>query len=63
MNGFSAHAGRTELIDFGARFKDCAEKVVLVHGEDEALDALNAALKARGLTNTVIQEDGKPLEI
>ncbi len=63
MNGFSAHAGRSELIDFGLRFKDCAAKVVLVHGEDEALEALEGALKDRGMTNVMIQEEGKPFEL
>ena len=30
LNSLSAHAGRSELIDFGARFKDSADKVLLV---------------------------------
>ncbi|MCK5862026.1 MAG: MBL fold metallo-hydrolase, partial [Candidatus Hydrogenedentes bacterium] len=37
MNGFSAHAGRNELIGFGERCKGSDQRVLLVHGEDKAL--------------------------
>ncbi len=63
LNGFSAHAGRSELLDFGAHFKDCAEKILLVHGEDEALDALQTGLKERGVNQTIIQEEGVAVEV
>ncbi|HRK34274.1 MAG TPA: MBL fold metallo-hydrolase [Candidatus Hydrogenedentes bacterium] len=62
LNGFSAHAGRTELIEFGARFKKCAEHVLLVHGEEEAMGALKTALEEKGQTNVRIQKEGVPLE-
>jgi metallo-beta-lactamase family protein len=63
LNGFSAHAGRTELLEFGARFKDCAKQVLLVHGETEALDALKSGLEEGGQTNVSIQKEGVPYEI
>jgi len=63
MNGFSAHAGRSELIAFGKKFKDSAERLVLVHGEPVALTALRDGLKSEGVTNIAIQEEGAPLEI
>ena len=63
LNSFSAHAGRTELIEFGKRFKDCKAKVILVHGEDTALTALRDALQAEGLDNLTIQEEGVPLQV
>ncbi len=62
LNSLSAHAGRSELIDFGKRFKDRAEKVLLVHGENGALAALQSGLQAEGCTNTHIQEEGVPIE-
>ncbi len=62
LNFLSAHAGRSELIDFGKRFKDRAEKVPLVHGENGALAALQSGLQAEGCTNTHIQEEGVPVE-
>jgi len=63
LNGFSSHAGRTELLEFGARFKHCAKQVLLVHGETEALDALKSGLEEGGQTNVSIQKEGVPYEI
>jgi metallo-beta-lactamase family protein len=63
LNGFSAHAGRSELLAFGSRFKDCAEHLLLVHGEAEAMNALKAGLEAQGQTNVVIQKEGIPIEV
>ncbi len=63
LNALSAHAGRTELIDFGARFKDRADSVLLVHGEDESLTALLTALEERGCSNVSIQKYAEPVEV
>jgi metallo-beta-lactamase family protein len=63
MNAFSAHAGRTELLAFGKRFKDCAERVLLVHGEEEAIASLQAGLKAEGVANVTVPEEGVPVTI
>jgi metallo-beta-lactamase family protein len=62
FNSLSAHAGRTELIEFGKRFKDRAEKVLLVHGEPEAITALQTALEDNGCTNIAVQEEAQPVE-
>ena len=62
LNGFSAHAGRSELIAFAQRFKTCAERVLLVHGEEEAMDALKTTLESAGQTNVAIQKEGVPVE-
>jgi len=62
LNSLSAHAGRTDLLEFGKRFKDRAEKVLLVHGEDEALEALRSGLEDGGCTNVSIQREGVPVE-
>jgi len=63
MNEFSAHAGRSELIDFGARFKNRAERLILVHGEDESLNALKEGLESAGVSGIAIQEEGITLEV
>lgn len=63
LNEFSAHAGRSELITFGARFKGRAERILLVHGEEEALTALKTALDAAGVADVSIQDEGQSLEI
>lgn len=63
INALSAHAGRTELIAFGKRFKDRAEGLLLVHGEQEALGALQTALQTEGCANVAIQKDGVPVSL
>lgn len=63
MNEFSAHAGREELINFGKRFKDSAEKILLVHGEREAMTSLKDALNDVGLSNIIIPKEGVPIEV
>lgn len=63
LNALSAHAGRKELIDFGLRFKDCAKKVLLVHGEPPAQTSLKDALEAGGAKNVHIQQEGIPIEL
>lgn len=62
LNSLSAHAGRSELIEFGKRFKDRAERILLVHGEEEALVALQGALQSEGCRNVTIQKEGEPVE-
>ena len=61
LNSLSAHAGRTELIAFGKRFKGRAEKILLVHGEDTALEALKSGLEAEGCSNVAIQQEDEPV--
>lgn len=63
FNALSAHAGRSELIEFGKRFKDRAERVLLVHGELEAITALKTALEEEGCSNIAVQEEAVPVEL
>lgn len=63
LNALSAHAGRSELIAFGKRFKDCAKKLLLVHGESPAQASLKEALEAEGATNVHIQQEGVPIDL
>jgi len=49
---FSSHAGRNELLDFIVKVVDRSEgrtKVVLVHGEEQAVTSLQEALRGRGI--------------
>lgn len=43
LGGFSAHAGQSELIEWIAHFRN-GPRVMLVHGEPQALDALSQKL-------------------
>lgn len=63
LNEFSAHAGRTDLLAYGARFKDCAEKILLVHGEVPALEALQRGLQGLGANQVQIMDEGVSIEV
>ncbi len=63
MNGFSAHAGRSELIAFGKRFRKPNQKIRLVHGEQTALEALRDALTAEGVQDIAILHEAKTIEV
>ncbi|MDR2214069.1 MAG: MBL fold metallo-hydrolase [Pseudomonadales bacterium] len=43
LNGFSAHAGQSELVDWITHFRD-SPRVFLVHGEPDALEVLSQKL-------------------
>lgn len=53
LNGFSAHAGQTELIDWVASFTN-DPRIILVHGEPKALDSLSNKLwNDKGITTEI----------
>ncbi len=45
IRGFSAHADRDELLKWVGKFKRKPSQIILVHGEDEALESMAALLK------------------
>ena len=47
LGGYSAHADRSDLVDFIGGISEPPEEVVLVHGETSAKRALQQALEAR----------------
>ncbi len=47
LSGFSAHAGRSELVDWLADVAASRPRVVLIHGDDEARAGLRACLAER----------------
>ena len=47
LDGFSAHAGHSELLDWLSDVAPARPRVVLTHGEDEARSALAAAIAQR----------------
>ncbi|HOK08544.1 MAG TPA: MBL fold metallo-hydrolase [Candidatus Hydrogenedens sp.] len=63
MNEFSAHAGRSELIDFGAHYANTDTNIFLVHGEPKAIQALYSALKEKGVNNLSILKYRQPVDI
>lgn len=47
LEGFSAHADRDELLKWVSKFKKMPAQIILVHGENEALESLAAALQEK----------------
>ena len=47
LGGFSAHAGRTELLDWLGTMADSRPRLVLTHGESDSRESLGAAAKDR----------------
>jgi len=62
MNKFSAHADRSDLLEFATKIKGL-KKIMIVHGEGEASDAFKSALEANGLTDVVVPEFGDTIEL
>jgi len=60
LGGFSAHAGRSELIDWLGHFEG-KPRIALVHGEPEALDALSDTLWQDRQLETLIPARGDSL--
>lgn len=63
MNEFSAHAGRSELIDFGARYAGTDTRVFLVHGEPNPMNALKTALIEKGVDKIEVLKFAQPVEV
>lgn len=48
LGGFSAHASQSQLIEWLSHFKGKKPRLFLVHGEDEAKQALSTAVQSHG---------------
>lgn len=62
INGFSAHAGREELLEWLAAFNDSPE-VYMVHGEKDARDSLAALVRDRFGFKVHTPADGDVVEL
>ena len=58
MNAYSAHADRSDLLDFITKI-DGLKKVYLVHGEEEAAQDFKIALAENGITDVTIPQFGE----
>jgi metallo-beta-lactamase family protein len=64
LNSFSAHADRTELLDYFDKFdRDRMKSVFLVHGELDQQEALREGLSGKGFRNIMIPEKGQEVEL
>jgi metallo-beta-lactamase family protein len=60
LNGFSAHADQTDLVEFAeaARRRGPLRRVALVHGEAAAQDALRSLLEEKGFPSVLVPNPG-----
>lgn len=56
INGYSGHAGHDFLLSWAMALRPRLKKVFLVHGEPEALTALQTALQAQGLPEVYVPQ-------
>lgn len=62
-NGFSAHADRSELLDWVAQVKDTLKGVFVVHGEEQSSLAFAAALRTLGPFTVTVPELNQTIEL
>ncbi|MFO0828386.1 MAG: MBL fold metallo-hydrolase [Phycisphaerales bacterium] len=63
VNGLSAHAGRSELIEWLSKAMPSKPRVVLTHGEDMQRAALRDGIKERYGVEARLPLIGKPIEL
>ncbi len=65
LNGLSAHAGRTDLINLVKATSRVGNvrRVALIHGEDEAREALKSALEEAGVPEVILGRKGERLDL
>jgi metallo-beta-lactamase family protein len=64
INGFSAHADRSELLDWASSLKIPPSHTYIVHGEEDASFALASALHTNlGFENVTVPELGQTFNI
>lgn len=63
VNGFSAHADRSELLEWVARAKERLKGVFLVHGEEQAALSFAEALRSLGGFTVTVPEPNQTIEV
>ena len=63
LNAYSAHAGRSDLLEYVERAGKKLRAVYLVHGEEEQQEALHQELEKRGYVNVHRPETGSSVDL
>ncbi len=63
IGGLSAHADQETLVDYASHVRNDAKKIFLVHGEQDAADALMDKLHEIGITQVVYPDIHQSIEI
>jgi metallo-beta-lactamase family protein len=63
LNGFSAHAGQTDLLKWFSYLAPSKPRVVITHGEDGPRKALAASIKKQHKISCVLPKIGESVEL
>lgn len=63
LQGFSAHADRTMLLNWIGHFKKFPKKIFLVHGEERAITALKSEIENKWKANVHVPDLGDSVEL
>lgn len=63
LQGFSAHADRTMLLNWIGNFKKFPKKIFLVHGEEKAITALKSEIENKWQANVHVPDLGDSVEL
>jgi len=64
IDGYSAHADRTELLDWADHFdRKRIKRIFLVHGEEEGYTALASGLKKKGFKDVIAPDRGDAFDL
>lgn len=63
IDAFSAHADRSELLEYVSHTKDSLKGVFVVHGEEEQSQALADGIKDLGIQNVIVPDLGEEVTI
>ena len=64
IDGYSAHADRTELLDWADHFdRKRIKRIFLVHGEEEGYTALASGLKEKGFKDVIAPDRGDAFDL
>ena len=63
LNGFSAHAGQTDLLNWFSTLAPSKPKVIVTHGENEQRKMLGELLKKKFGVKTVLPELNEVVEL
>lgn len=63
LNGFSAHAGQSELMSWFGYLAPSKPKLILTHGEDEPRKALAALIQQKHKIKAVLPKIGESIEL
>jgi metallo-beta-lactamase family protein len=65
LNGFSAHAGQDDLLEYAEAVRDAGplRQVALVHGEDQARMTLKGLLEERGFPSVHTPSQGDQMDL